>query len=84
MFDPWVGKIPGGENGNPLQYSCLKNPMGRGAWQATVHGLTKSQTLLSDFHFRETWCATGREVAKRQKQLSDCTSTTTTLYWILG
>ena len=54
------------------------------AWLATVHGLTKSQTLLSDFHFRETWCATGREVAKRQKQLSDCTSTTTTLYWILG
>ena len=31
-------------NGNPLQYSCLENPMDRGAWQATVHGVTKSQT----------------------------------------
>ena len=32
------GKSPGGGNGNPLQYSCLENPMDRGAWQATVHG----------------------------------------------
>ena len=31
-FDPWVGKIPGEGNGNPLQYSCLENPMDRGAW----------------------------------------------------
>ena len=35
---------PGGGNGNPLQYSCLENPMDRGAWRATVHGVTKSQT----------------------------------------
>ena len=35
-------------NGNPLQYSCLGNPMGRGAWCTTVHGVTKSQTWLSD------------------------------------
>ena len=34
--------------GNPLQYSCRENPMDRGAWWATVHGVTKSQTLLSD------------------------------------
>ena len=34
----------------PLQYSCLENPMDGGAWQATVHGVTKSQTQLSDFH----------------------------------
>ena len=33
-----LGKSPGGGNGNPLQYSCLENPMDRGAWQATVHG----------------------------------------------
>ena len=46
-FDPWVGKIPGEGNGNPLQYSCLGNPMDRGAWQATVHGVSKSQTQLS-------------------------------------
>ena len=46
-FDLWVGKIPGVGNGNPLQYSCLENPTDRGAWQATVHGVTKSQTQLS-------------------------------------
>ena len=46
---PWVGKItPGVGNGSPLQYSCLENPMGRRAWRATVHGVTKSQTRLSD------------------------------------
>ena len=38
-------------NGNPLQYSCLENPMDGGAWWAAVHGVTKSQTLLSDFTF---------------------------------
>ena len=38
-------------NGNPFQHSCLENPMGRGAWQATVHGVEKSRTRLSDFHF---------------------------------
>ena len=36
-FDPWVRKLPGEGNGNPLQYSCLENPMEKGAWQATVH-----------------------------------------------
>ena len=40
-FNPWIGKIPGGGHGNPLQYSCLENPMDRGAWQATVHRVTK-------------------------------------------
>jgi len=40
-IDPWVRKIPGEGNGNPLQYSCLGNPMDRGAWQATVHGVAK-------------------------------------------
>ena len=40
-FHPWVRKIPRRENGNPFQYSCLGNPMDRGAWQATVHGITK-------------------------------------------
>ena len=38
-------------NGYPLQYSCLDNSIDRGAWQAVVHGVTKSQTQLSDFHF---------------------------------
>ena len=42
---------PGEGNGNPLQYSCLENPMDGGAWWATVHGVTKSRTRLSDFTF---------------------------------
>ena len=43
---PWSGRSPGGGHGNPLQCSCLKNPMDRGAFWATVHGVTKSQTQL--------------------------------------
>ena len=43
---PGSERSPGGENGNPLQYSCLGNPMDRGAWWATVHGVAKSQTQL--------------------------------------
>ena len=43
-----LGRSPGEGNGNPLQYSCLGNPMDRGAWWATVHGVTKSQIRLSD------------------------------------
>ena len=41
---PGLGRSPGEGNGNPLQYSCLENPMDRGAWQAAVRGVTKSQT----------------------------------------
>ena len=41
---PGSGRSPGGGHGNPLQYSCLENPMDRGAWWATVHGVEKSQT----------------------------------------
>ena len=44
---PGLGKSPGEGNGNPLQYSCLENSMDRGTWQATVHGVAKSQTQLS-------------------------------------
>ena len=44
---PGLVRSPGVGNGNPLQYSCLENPMNRGAWQATVHGVTKSRTCLS-------------------------------------
>ena len=42
--DPWVRKIPKEGNGNLLQYSCLENYMGGGAWQATVHGVAKNWT----------------------------------------
>ena len=41
---PESGRSPGGGDGNPLQYSCLDNPTDRGAWRATVHGVTESQT----------------------------------------
>ena len=44
---PGLGRSPGEGNGNPLQYSCLENPMERGAWWATVYGVAKSQTRLS-------------------------------------
>ena len=46
---PGLGRSPGEGNGNPLQYSCLENSMDGGTWWATVHGVTKSQTQLSDF-----------------------------------
>ena len=45
---PGLGRSPGEENGNPLQYPCLGNPIDRGAWWATDHGAAKSQTRLSD------------------------------------
>ena len=45
---PGLGRSPGEGNGSPLQHSCLENPMDRGAWRATVHGVTKSQTRLTE------------------------------------
>ena len=45
----WLGRSPGGGNGNTLQFSCLGNPMERGAWWAIDHGITKSQTWFSDW-----------------------------------
>ena len=56
MRETWIQSLgqedaPGEGNGNPFQYSFLENPMDRGAWWATVHGVAKSQTQLSDFIF---------------------------------
>ena len=45
---PGTGRFPGEEHGNPVPYSCLGNPMDRGAWQATVQEVAKSQTQLSN------------------------------------
>ena len=45
---PGLGRPPGEGNSNPLQYSCLENSIGRGAWQTTVHGATMNWTQLSD------------------------------------
>ena len=49
-----LGRSPGKGNDNPLQYSCLENPTDRGAWQATVHQVAKSQTRLSDLAHTHT------------------------------
>ena len=46
---PGLGRFPGGGHGNPLQYSCLENPIDRGPWQATAHRVTNSQTQLKQF-----------------------------------
>ena len=52
---PGWGRSPGEGNGYPLQYSCLENPMDRGAWWAAVHGVAKSQTWLSSIMYRCKW-----------------------------
>ena len=50
---PGLGRSSGGGNGNPLQYSCLENPVDRGALQATVHGVTKNQTPMKQLSMHE-------------------------------
>ena len=60
---PGLGRSRGGGHGNPLQYSCLEHPMDRRAWQATVHGVAKSQTGLSDFTFTFHFHALEKEMA---------------------
>ena len=66
-----IGHQPLGEgNGTPLQYSCLGNPMGRGAWWATVHGVAKSRTRLSDFTFTFHFHALEKEMATHSSVLA--------------
>ena len=78
---PGSGLSPGEENGNhsgtlgegngtPLQYSCLENPMDGGAWRATVHGVAKSQTRLSDFTFTFHFHALEKEMATHSSVLA--------------
>ena len=57
---PGSGRCPGEGNGNPLQYSCLENPMDRGAWWAAVHGVTKSWTQLKQLTLTQTHTHTHR------------------------
>ena len=59
MQETWVQSLgqenpPGEGNGYPLQYSCLENPMHRGAWRATVHGVAKSRTWLKQLNTHES------------------------------
>ena len=67
---PWMEDSFGEGNGNPLQYSCLENPMGGGAWWATIHGVTKSWTRLSDFTFTFHFCALEKEMATHSSVLA--------------
>ena len=62
--------ITGEGNGNPLQYSCLENPMDGGAWWATVHWVVKSRTLLSDFTFTFHFDALEKEMATHSSILA--------------
>ena len=68
----WASLIAqfGEGNGTPLQYSCLENPMGRGAWSAAVHGVAKSQTQLSDFTFTFHFHALEKEMATHSSVLA--------------
>ena len=65
-----LGRSPGVGNGTQLQYSCLENPMDAGAWCAAVHGVTKSQTRLSDFTFTFNFHALEKEMATHSSVLA--------------
>jgi len=62
--------LPGEGNGTPLQYCCLENPMDGGAWWAAVHGVSKSQTRLSDFTFTFHFHALEKEMATHSSVLA--------------
>ena len=93
---PGLGKSPGGEHGNPLQCSCLGNPMDRGAWRAPVHRVAKSWTQLKQFSTHTCMGGPhpvfrGPEKNKEQREsllsLSDCSSQETGLFcldWGIG
>ena len=66
---PGSGRSPGEGNGNPFQYSCLENSMDVGAWWATVHGVAKSRTWLSDFTFT---VFAGKVLAGPSEELNIC------------
>ena len=65
--------IYGEGNGNPLQYPCLENPMDRGAWYATIHGVAKSQTRLSNFTFKHLWsCISHLDAVEKESKYFWC------------
>ena len=66
---PRLGRSSGEGNGNPLQYSCLENPMDRGTWWATVHG-SQSRTQLSDFTFTFTFKVRKTHLQRKQPHVS--------------
>ena len=68
----WIqlSRESGGGNGDPLQYSCLENPMDEGAWWAAVHGVAKNRTRLSDFTFTFHFNALEKEMATHSSGLA--------------
>ena len=69
---PGLGRSPGGGRGNPLQYSRLENPRDRGAWRATVHGVTESQMQLKQFSTHVAQLKTGFVILHLTFRYSDC------------
>ena len=74
VFNPWVGKTPGEANSNPLQYSCLGNPLDRGAWWAVVHRVIRSWRLNSNnisSTYHSTWhiISTQKHILKKYSYL---------------
>ena len=67
---PGSGRSPGGRHGSLLQYSCLENPMDRGAWEAAVHGVAEGGTRLSDFTFTFHFHALEKEMATHSSVLA--------------
>ena len=83
---PGSGRSPGERNGNPLQHSCLENSTDRGAWWAAVHGVAKSQTRLSNYHFHfHNWISHGKSLLHHPCPMDKMTSLLWTqvyfLYW---
>ena len=65
---PGLGRAPGGGHGNPLQYSCLENPMDRGVWQAIVHGVTKRRRWLKRFSTAHTHTSSSQGKLQQKDQ----------------
>ena len=70
LFNMLSRFVSGEGNGNPLQYSCLENPMDRGAWWAAAHGVAKSWTGLNDFNFSFHFHALEKEMATHSSVLA--------------
>ena len=72
---PGSGKFPAGGHGNPFQYSCLENPMDRGAWGATVHGVSESEVTEVAQHMhskKETTTNFGQDVENLRRKKNVC------------
>ena len=69
---PGSGRSPGEGHGNPLQYSCLENPMDRGTWRATVHGFAKSQTWLSNWALPQSHLTHHWLISSYQHDTTEC------------